>query len=170
MKPPDLRSMKRHTIPFLLLLGFWVLLTPNRTPESFSIGILVAMGVTVFSRRILFTEAEMPLYRLRHLLMFLTYLPLLLVEIVKSNIDVARVVLSPIMPIQPQLIKVPIRIRNEVNRVILGNSITLTPGTLTVDITDEYFLVHALTRNAADTMQGNLMIRWVKKMDEGLEP
>ncbi|TVR86859.1 MAG: hypothetical protein EA428_14020 [Spirochaetaceae bacterium] len=146
------------------------MLTPIRTRESFTIGVFVAMGVTVFSRSLLFTEAEMPLYRLKNLLMFFAYLPVLLVEIIKSNVDVARIVLSPTMPIQPQLVRVPIRIKNEVNRVLLGNSITLTPGTLTVEITDEYILVHALTKAAADAMRDSLMTRWVKKMDEALEP
>ncbi|TVR85190.1 MAG: hypothetical protein EA428_16180, partial [Spirochaetaceae bacterium] len=88
MKPHDLRSMKRHIIPFLLLLAFWVLLTPVRTQESFTVGVFVALGVTVFSRSLLFTEAEMPLYRLKNLLMFFAYLPVLLVEVIKSNVDV----------------------------------------------------------------------------------
>lgn len=169
MKLLDIRSLKRQALPFLMLVGFWVLLAPNRTPESLAIGILVAWGVTVFSKSLLFTDAEMPLYRLENFLMFLGFLVVLVIEIIKSNIDVARIVLSPSMPIQPEFIRVPIRIKNEVNRVILGNSITLTPGTLTVEITDEYCLVHALTKDAADAMHGSFITRWVKRIDEGLE-
>ncbi|MCA1755320.1 MAG: Na+/H+ antiporter subunit E [Spirochaeta sp.] len=169
MKFLDIRSLKRQIIPFLLLLGFWLLLAPDRTPESIGIGILVAWGVTVFSKSLLFTGAEMPLYRLENFLMFLGYLVVLIIEIIKSNIDVARIVLSPKMPIQPEFIRVPIRIKNEVNRVILGNSITLTPGTLTVEITDEYCLVHALTKHARDALNDSFVTRWVKRIDEGLE-
>ncbi len=163
------RSLRRLLIPFLLLLGFWMLLSPHHTPESLAVGIFVALGVTLFSRSLLFDQHEMPLYRLENLLMFMGFLVVLVLEVVKSNIEVARIVLSPNMPVEPEFVKVPLKIKNEVNRVILGNSITLTPGTLTVEITDTYCVVHALTKDSAESLRSSFIVRWIKRIDEAHE-
>lgn len=82
-------------------------------------------------------------------LQLLSYLPWLIKEMVLSALHVARVVLSPHMRLDPCLVRFRSEQPNEVAKVILGNSITLTPGTLTVDIDGEEFLVHALTRTLA---------------------
>jgi multicomponent Na+:H+ antiporter subunit E len=79
------------------------------------------------------------------------YLAWLVGEIVKSGVYVAYVVLHPKMPIQPMLVRFTSKQPNVLARVILGNSITLTPGTITLDIQDDRFVVHALTR---DTEEG----------------
>ena len=83
------------------------------------------------------------------------YLPWLMWEILKSNLAVAKVVLSPDMPIRPRLIKVKASQQTELGKVIHANSITLTPGTITLDVREDTFLVHALTKESADgTMSG----------------
>jgi multicomponent Na+:H+ antiporter subunit E len=79
------------------------------------------------------------------------YLGWLLWQIIKSGAYVAYVVLHPRMPIEPMLVRFTSRQPNVVARVILGNSITLTPGTFTLEIDGDHFLVHALTR---DTEEG----------------
>ncbi len=81
----------------------------------------------------------------------LVYLVWLVGEIIKSGVYVAYVVLHPKMPIQPMLVRFTSKQPNVLARVILGNSITLTPGTITLDIQDDRFIVHALTR---DTEEG----------------
>lgn len=81
----------------------------------------------------------------------IVYLLWLVVEIVKSGVYVAYVVLHPRMPIQPMIVRFTSKQPNVLARVILGNSITLTPGTLTLDIEGDLFTVHALTR---DTEEG----------------
>ena len=81
----------------------------------------------------------------------IVYLAWLVGEIIKSGVYVAYVVLHPKMPIQPMLVRFTSKQPNVLARVILGNSITLTPGTITLDIQDDRFVVHALTR---DTEEG----------------
>ena len=75
----------------------------------------------------------------------LLYLPWLIKEMVLSALYVMRVVLAPRMPLNPHLIRFKSEQPNDVAKVILGNSITLTPGTLTIDINQQEFVVHALT-------------------------
>ena len=72
------------------------------------------------------------------------FLPLLLVAVVRANLSLAAVVLDPRLPIEPSLVRVP-RPAGAVGTALLANAITLTPGTLTVDVADDHLLVHALT-------------------------
>ncbi|MDW7671729.1 MAG: Na+/H+ antiporter subunit E [Bacillota bacterium] len=153
-------------IPFTLLMAFWLILSPNITQQSVFIGLVVSFLVVMYSRDILFDSTEMPLYQMSHLMNMLHFVGILLIEIVKANIDVAKIVLNPALPIQPQFIRVPMMLKNDINKVIYGNSVTLTPGTLTVDLTEEYFVIHALTDEAAAAMNNSFIEQWVLRLEE----
>lgn len=84
----------------------------------------------------------------------LSYAGFLLVEIVKANIHVALIVLNPRLPISPAFLQYRPSLRTDWARVLMGNSITLTPGTLTVELEDGRFLIHTLTRDAARSLPG----------------
>lgn len=73
----------------------------------------------------------------------------LLKEVIKSSLEVARVVLSPSLPIQPEMVEFATAEKSESGKVILGNSITLSPGTVTIDVDDDRLLVHCLTAESA---------------------
>lgn len=94
------------------------------------------------------------------------YLPWLLWQIVKANFAVARLILDPRLPIQPHLIEIETRQRTDLARAVFANSITLTPGTVTVDTDDAHFTVHALTRAAAEDLQSGRMDRRVSLLDD----
>jgi multicomponent Na+:H+ antiporter subunit E len=91
----------------------------------------------------------------------------LLWEIVIANFQIARVILSPRMPIRPHLFDVRASQATELGHVIYANSITLTPGTVTVDVEDGILHVHALTQDSADGLLSGEMDRRVVEM-EGL--
>lgn len=93
------------------------------------------------------------------------YLPWLLREIVISNFAVARLILDPRLPISPRLIVVKTRQRCDIARAVYANSITLTPGTVTIDTDGDLFTIHALTRSAAEGLQSGEMDRRVSAMD-----
>jgi len=65
-----------------------------------------------------------------------------MLELIKSNLDVARIVLSPSLPINPGIVEVKTVLKSKMARVLLSNSITLTPGTITVDIKDDTLYIH----------------------------
>ena len=88
---------------------------------------------------------------------FTSYLPWLVGEIFTANVEVTRVILSREMRIQPTLIDLHPRQKTELGRVILANSITLTPGTVSVDLQGDCLRVHALSpSDAADDMSGDI--------------
>ena len=93
------------------------------------------------------------------LLGLIGYLPWLVVEIVKSNLHVARVIWTPKMPIQPALLRAPASQRTDLGKAIYANSITLTPGTLSLDVRGEEILVHALTDEARRGLETGEMDR-----------
>jgi multicomponent Na+:H+ antiporter subunit E len=93
------------------------------------------------------------------------YLPWLLLEIVKSNIDVAKIILSRDLPMRPHIIRTPTSQRTDVGRVIFANSITLTPGTITLAIRGDEIVVHALADEFAEGLETGEMDRRVCAME-----
>jgi multicomponent Na+:H+ antiporter subunit E len=82
-------------------------------------------------------------------------------EVVKSSFDVARIVVSPSLPISPQVVTVKASCEHPVDQAILANSITLTPGTLALDVFNGEIIVHALTTAGADELRRGEMDRRV---------
>ncbi|MFO7866216.1 MAG: Na+/H+ antiporter subunit E [Candidatus Aminicenantes bacterium] len=135
-------------IQFALLMGLWLLLSGHY--DAFHIGAGAVSAVIVvagnfrlnkffFIRDDLFQSAPIRIRRL------FVYIPWLLWQIVISSIQVAMVVLHPRKSADPALVRFRTKLATTASRVILANSITLTPGTLTVELDDEVFFVHALT-------------------------
>jgi len=71
-------------------------------------------------------------------------------ELIKSNIKLAAIILNPDLPIKPGIVKVRTRLKSKMGRLMLANSITLTPGTMTMEIKDEWIYVHCVTLESAD--------------------
>jgi multicomponent Na+:H+ antiporter subunit E len=97
----------------------------------------------------------------------LLYIPWLILEVVKSNIDVARRILDPRLPISPRVIEVQASQRRDIGRVIYANSITLTPGTVSIDTDGDRITVHALTEEAAAGLLTGEMDRRVTRFEGG---
>ena len=98
-------------------------------------------------------------------LRLLLYIPWLAWEIAKANVDVARRILNPRLPISPRLIEVPATQRSDIGQVVYANSITLTPGTVSVSVEDGTITVHALTREAAEGVETGEMDRRVTNLE-----
>jgi multicomponent Na+:H+ antiporter subunit E len=78
----------------------------------------------------------------RKIIYFIIYVVYLLYSILISTLDVARRVIKRKIPINPGIVKVKTRLKSKIGRMILANSITMTPGTLTVDVKGDYFYIH----------------------------
>ncbi len=140
-------------VAWLLWSGFW------DNPLLLSLGAVSCLGVLLLVRRMRLVDAEgVPLKILPKLVV---YAPWLIWEVVKANVDVARRILSPRMPISPCLFEVKASQSDDLGRVIYANSITLTPGTISVHVEGDVILVHALTKEAADGVEEAEMDRRV---------
>ncbi|MCG8557754.1 MAG: Na+/H+ antiporter subunit E [Proteobacteria bacterium] len=125
-------------------------------------GIASSLAVVLLALRMRLIDDENPPYQVswRSLL----YAPWLLWQVVIANIDVARAVLDPSL-LRRRLIRVKASQRSELGYVIYANSITLTPGTVTLDLRDGELLVHAVTTNAAEGLQTGAMDRMVSWLE-----
>jgi multicomponent Na+:H+ antiporter subunit E len=101
---------------------------------------------------------------LRHGPGLVAYVPWIMREIWLANIQVVKVVLDPRLPIDPVLVRVPARYSSDLARTVFANSITLTPGTITIEAGPDEFLVHALVRAAGEDLQGGAMARRVGRV------
>lgn len=126
---------------FALAFLLWLLLTGSLAPAELAAGLLVAATAAALShpRVTLLTGLRLTPAAPLHLL---AYLGVFAVALVRANLDVARRVLSPALPIHPGVVQIRTRLRSELGRLLLANSITLTPGTLTVDVEEDRLLVH----------------------------
>jgi multicomponent Na+:H+ antiporter subunit E len=148
------------------LMAAWLILSGHYDFLHILYGVLSVAGVILLNlrlRHIPLVENEPEGMASAKLGRLLLYLPWLLWQIVVSGIYVAGVVLSPHLRqrLQPEILRFRSRQPGVMARVILGNSITLTPGTLTLDISGDEFVVHALTTGTANGLAGGSMQRWV---------
>ena len=149
--------MNRTLKTALMLVAVWLLWSGHTEPLLLGFGLASVLLVLLITRRMdRFSgadEDEYPSWR------FLTYVPWLFWQILKSNIDVARIILDPRLPISPRLIRVRASQRTEAGQAVYANSITLTPGTISLDVREGQILVHALTAEAAASVESAEMDR-----------
>ncbi len=149
-----------------VLYGFWLLLSGYFTAFLLAAGAASALAVLLFSRRMGIIDHEAFPFHLSARALF-SYWPWLAKEIVKSAWDVAWRVLHPRLPISPTLARFRPSQQTDLGLVIHANSITLTPGTISVEVGRDEFLVHALTAAGAASLAGSEMDRRVTEMEAG---
>ena len=143
-------------VTFLLLYCFWIVLSGRFDLFHLSAGALCSGIVAVLTHDLLFLNVRIA-DSFVIVKRFAAYLPWLLWQIVSSNIYVASVVLSPKKEIDPRMLRFTTKLESDISWVTLANSITLTPGTVTLDVRDGEFLVHALDgKVAADLNAGDM--------------
>ena len=149
-------SKLRHAFNLaLFLFAIWLLLSGHYTPLMILFGVLSTLFVVFLATRADLIDRETQPVLIKLSVLF--YWVWLGREIIKSNIDVTRRILSPGLPISPTVFTVRAGQKTELGRVTYANSITLVPGTVTMDVDEDVFTVHALTREvAADLKRGEM--------------
>ena len=140
----------------LILFAFWILLSGQFDSFHLTLGAVCSIIVAYLYHDLLFANVrvgDMRVVAWR----FISYIPWLLYQIFMSNIHVASLVLRPKMPIDPQVLTFKTKLETDIACVTLANSITLTPGTITMDIRDGVYYVHALSKKVADDLKAGEM-------------
>ncbi len=148
----------------LFLFAVWLLLSGHYTPLLLTLGVLSTLLVVFIAARAELIDHEMQVVLIKpRVLLYWLWLG---GEIIKANIDVCRRILDPRLPISPRMIRVRAMQQTELGRVTYANSITLVPGTVTVSVEGDRFTVHALTREAADDLEGGELNRRVQDVEQ----
>ena len=147
--------MGRTPSLFITLMIVWLLWSGHYAGLVIAFGVASCLLVALIARKMKIDDAEgVPVHLFLRLL---TYAPWLFWAILKSNIDVAVRILKPSLPISPRIFKVKTSQKTDLGRVIYANSITLTPGTVSLDLDGDEITVHALTRESAEDLETGLM-------------
>jgi len=136
---------KSRIIVFVFALIVWFALTDIKDYQEALIGIAISALITFLAGQFLITteKSQHPAKRFFH---FLKYIPRFLWEMIKANLEVAYLVVHPLLPIKPGIVKIKTKLTKDSAITVLANSITLTPGTMTVDVNKD---------------KGELYIHWI---------
>mgnify|MGYP001059933213 CR=1 FL=1 len=155
-----LAPLTRKTLLLFVLLALaWLFWSGYFKPLLLGLGLVSCMLTVYLATRMGFFKDD--LYALRVGWPIIRFWLWLLPQIVHSSLEVAKVVLQPKLSVRPQLVELDIANLHPVDQVILGNAMTLTPGTLTVDLYDGKLLVHALTQAGAHEVRDGQMLHRV---------
>ena len=151
--------MPAHVSVFATCLVLWFLLSGHFGVADLVMAVVASTVITALNR-----DIEQLSEVLRHGGRLLAYLPWIAREIWLANLQVVKLVLHPRLPIDPVLVRVPAPFSSDLARTVFANSITLTPGTITIEVGPDEFIVHALTRAAADDLVAGAMARRVGRV------
>jgi multicomponent Na+:H+ antiporter subunit E len=160
----------RYLALFIITFLFWLLLTFNLSPMNLVAGAVAAMITSLLFAKYFFSNVIKFIQPQRYFWL-IVYLVIFTWECIKANFDVAYRVLHPAMPIKPGIVRVKLELKSEFARTMLANSITMTPGTISVDIVGDELFVHWIYVKSEDPAQYSQKIagrfeKFIKKIFE----
>ncbi len=131
----------RIFVSSLIIFIVYMVMAGNFSHDELITGAILSIFISILYPSL---AGDRPLkwFNPKRYIYFLIYIPVFLWAMVKANLDVARRVVTPSLPIKPGIVKIKTKLKNPVGKMILANSITLTPGTLTVDLVGNYLYIH----------------------------
>ncbi len=142
---------------FFILLIIWLALTSSFHWQELSAGLLVSLVLSIVLNRS-YQELGLPPLSIKRMAFSLIYIVVLFKEIIRANVDVAYRVIHPKMPIKPGIVVIKTALRQDIAKMILANSITLTPGTFTLDILGDTLLIHWINVQSEETEEATKII------------
>lgn len=151
---------------FLLFFAVWMILNGKVTAEICIFGVLISAALFYFMCRYMEYSLKKELLLFRLIPLFIRYFGVLVKEIVKANVCVLKIILSPELQPEPAFVYFDTDLKTGLARVLLANSITLTPGTITVSVEDDRFCVHCLDKELAEGMETSVFVKLLKEMED----
>ena len=149
----------------LLFFAVWVLFNGRFTLEIALFGVAVAGAMFWFVCRFMDYSLEKERMFYKKFPLFCRYVLLLVKEIIKANLAVCHLILTRREVVEPVIVKIHTNLKTEAAKVILANSITLTPGTMTVSLADQELLVHCLDKSLAEGMEDSDFVRMLENLE-----
>jgi len=143
------QKLGRFIVNWIFLMLVWIMFTTTFASHEILAGVITTGIISLLSIR-LFTCCNIDILSPVKLFWMVWYLIVFLIALVKANLDVARRVVSPKLPINPGIVKFKTNLKTNYSKMVLANSITLTPGTLSIDIVDDTFYIHWIDVKTTD--------------------
>lgn len=154
---------------FILLLLIWFIFNGKITLEIAVLGIILCAFIYLFMCRFMGYSVRKDISLIQKSIYFLYYIGILIVEIVKASAQVIHFVLTDREVVEPVIVEYRTRLKTGLGRVILANSITLTPGTITISLEGEKLVIHCLDRSMAEGMDDMIFEKLLEKMENSLK-
>lgn len=151
---------------FLIFFLSWIIFNGQITTEILIFGVVIAAAVFWFVCKFMDYSLKKELKMYRSIGFFLWYFLVLLKEIVVANVDVTKRVYTVEETMEPVIVKFKVNLKSDMTRVILANSITLTPGTITVALEENEYTVHCLDESLAEGLDSSVFVKLLEKYEE----
>lgn len=151
---------------YLLYFLLWVIFNGNFTLEICLFGIVIAAVIFAFTCRFMDYSVGQEIKNIRKVGKFLRYVGVLLIEIVKANFIVIHMILSEREEVEPVLVNFRSDIKTPAGRAFLANAITLTPGTITVQLEESNYVVHCLDESLAEGMDDSVFVKLLADLEQ----
>ena len=150
---------------FLFFFLLWLIFNGNITLEIVIFGMVIASVIFAFVCKFMDHSVKKEILYIKKSGCFLRYVVILVWEIVKANIAVIHLILTDREVVEPVLVTFRTKLKTQTARMILANSITLTPGTITVSLEDDQLVVHCLDKSLAEGMEDSIFVEMLEKME-----
>lgn len=150
---------------YIIFLLLWILLYGQLTVETVCTGMVIAGVMYAFVCKFLDYSPEKDLLLFRKLPYIFSYILILIWEIIKANMDAIRLGLSFRNEVDPVIVRFRTDLKSKTARVVLANSITLTPGTITIALEGDELIVHALDEELVEGIDESIFVRMLRKME-----
>ncbi|MCI6887879.1 MAG: Na+/H+ antiporter subunit E [Lachnospiraceae bacterium] len=150
---------------FILMFVLWLILNGKVTLEICIFGLCISTALFWFMCRFMDYSVKKELRLFRRIPFLIRYGAVLVEEIVKANVAVLRIIVSPELQPEPAVVYFDTELRTGLAKVLLANSITLTPGTITVSVEGSRFCVHCLDRELADGIEDSVFVKMLEEME-----
>ncbi len=150
---------------YILFFLCWIIFNGQLTVEIGIIGIFVAALLYAFICKFMGWSFSKDIHMMQYAIFMVGYLFVLIWEIIKANFDTMKMIFTSKYEREPVLVTFRTKIKSPVLRVLLANSITLTPGTITVSLEDDTYVVHALDKDFAEGIEDSVFVRMLEKAE-----
>lgn len=150
---------------YVVFFLFWVVLNGRITTEIAIFGVVIAAAMYAFICRFTGYSFSKDMRFIRKLPLLIAYFFVLVIEIIKANIVMMQYILSPKILAEPALVRFHADLRSHTAQVLLANSITLTPGTITVEMKDGEYCVHCYDKSMGEGIDTSVFVTMLKKLE-----
>ena len=151
---------------YLLFLLAWIIFNGNITLEIFIFGVVIAAAMLAFMCKFMDYSIKKEINVYKKSVWFIAYIGLLLREIVKANLAIIPRILTIEEEMEPIIVKFKTNLKTDFAKMLLANSITLTPGTITVALEDDEYTIHCLDTSLAEGLENSDFEKALMKLDE----
>ncbi len=150
---------------YILLYLFWIILVGRVTAEILILGLILTAGIGLLLKALFGYTPAKDLRFVKKAPLFFVYIFVLILEILKACIATMKYIFGARKNIEPVLVSFKPGLKTEFGKFVLANSITLTPGTITIDITGDVFTVHCLSAGLLDTSENSVFLKWIRRLE-----